>query len=269
MLVLVLASRILVESFVVSSRSVRRFQSVVMCQESDVEQTDAQKTVLKRKLLGLCAVTDRGFGALPNDRKAVDDLVQQLSALSDSQPTRNLYPNNSDDENCLIEGSWKLVYTTALDVLSLGASPFTLLQGIYQIIKKNGDSVNIIDLAPRIQAAFPPSIVGLGTTLRLKVFTSAYARDDARVGLTFRRVEAAPLNLFGRTVASVFPAFKADLPQATLFGSNMGDTGVMGTEGPGYFDVLFLDDDCLIIAQNAPGGIFISVKDDQETEIFM
>ena len=48
------------------------------------------------------------------------------------------FENVVEGGQCYIEGTWKMVYTTALDVLSLAASPFTLLQGIYQVIKKDG-----------------------------------------------------------------------------------------------------------------------------------
>jgi hypothetical protein len=221
---------------------------------------------LKNKLFALSAVCDRGFGALPSDRKAIDEIVDQLRNLDkDKVYTRNLYPNNSNDGIAPLEGNWKLVYTTALDVLSLAASPLTLLQGIYQSIKKDGSSVNVIDLAPRIQVAFPPSLVGLGSTLRLKVFTSASARSDKRVGLTFRRVEAKPLSLFGQSlVGSSLPTLKYNLPQAALFGSDVGEKGLTGQDqGGGFFDILYLDQDCLIITQNAPGGIFISVRDNE------
>ena len=105
--------------------------------------------------------------------------------------------------------------------------------------------------------------MGEGSTLRLKVFTSAYARSEKRVGLTFRTVEAQGLSLFGKSLQDLsLPSFKIALPQATLFGSSIDEIGMVSDKGPGYFDIQYLDDDLLIISQNAPGGIFISVRDD-------
>ena len=33
------------------------------------------------------------------------------------------------------------------------------------------------------------------------------------------------------------------------------------TSSPGYFDILYIDDDMLIISQNEPGGVFVSIRD--------
>ena len=68
---------------------------------------------------------------------------------------------------------------------------------------------------------------------------------------------------------SLVPTFSLDLPRLSLAGANVDDGGD-GTargniDGPGYFDVLYLDEDCLIISQNAPGGIFVNVRDDSQS----
>ena len=172
-------------------------------------------------------------------------------------PTQGIYPNNRTDLPAPIEGVWRLVYTTAYDVLSLNVNPLTITQRIFQVIRRDGSSVNIIDLVPRYQAALPPSLIGAGSTLRLKVYTSAYARSPTRIGLQFLSVEVKPLNLFGFAVPKVFPRLKATLPQSILYTSNV----ISKESGPGYFDVTFLDENMLVIRQNAPGGYFVSVKD--------
>jgi hypothetical protein len=227
---------------------------------SDVDSNEIE--VLKSQLFALSASCDRGFGASPNDRKRAKQLIDKLSELNPNlNATMNLFPNNiSVSDHVPIEGSWKLVYTSALDVVSLAASPLTLIQGIYQVISRDGRSANIIDLAPRIQALFPQFIVGSGSTLRLKVGTWSSARTPTRVGLSFRTIQAQPLSLLG-TAVDFLPKFSSFLPQAAI-------TGV-DREGPGYFDVLFLDHNCLIIAQNAPGGVFVSIRSEEETQLFL
>ena len=124
-----------------------------------------EREVLKSKLFGRSAACDRGFGASSKDREEIASLVLKLSQLSPERvPTRGINPyrstNASTEQSMLgvdapIVGAWQMVYTTAFDVLSLAASPFTLLQGIYQVICANGTSVNVIDLAPRLQAIIP------------------------------------------------------------------------------------------------------------------
>ena len=108
----------------------------------------------------------------------------------------------------------------------------------------------------------------MDSSIRLKVYTTAAARSvKNRVGLTFRSLEVKPKSLLGRSVMKL-PSLRANLPQATLFGSNVDKGGLFGNEGPGYFDVLYLDEECLIIKQNAPGGIFISIRSDESLDSF-
>lgn len=230
-----------------------------------------ERIKIKSKLYSISASCDRGFASSREDRKMVNLLVEKLQEMNPTaNAAQNLYPNNNLNSSVTvevpIEGVWKLVYTSAFDVLSLSANPFFIIQGIYQVIKQDGSSVNVIDIAPRIQSLLP-SAVSFDSSVRLKVYTTASAREvNNRVGLTFRKVEVKPMSLLGMSLS--LPSLIANLPQATLFGSNIDNKGILGKEGPGYFDVLYLDDDCLVIKQNSPGGIFISIKSDESIDNF-
>lgn len=218
---------------------------------------------IKSQLFALAASCDRGFGASNLDNEKAQNLIEKLRTINPTQkPTSNIYPSQNLENGTYVplEGVWKLVYTTAFDVVSLAASPLTLLQGIYQVISRDGRSANVIDLAPRIQAALPRFLVGQGSTLRLIVGTSSYARSETRVGLTFKSITAKPLSLFGQSVSGFLPSLNSVLPQSIIRGDG---------EGPGYFDVLYLDQNCLIIAQNSPGGIFVNVRSDEPLESFL
>ena len=46
---------------------------------------------------------------------------------------------------------------------------------------------------------------------------------------------------------------------SSLGGSNLGAES-FNENSPGFFDILYLDDDCLVISQNEPGGIFVNIK---------
>ena len=236
-----------------------------------------EREQLKSKLFGRSAACDRGFGASTKDREEIASLVLKLSSLSPEKvPTRGINPFRSatapNGEMMLgteapIVGAWQMVYTTAFDVLSLGASPFTLLQGIYQVLYANGTSVNVIDLAPRLQAIIPVQLQmdrDLTSTLRARVFTTAKARSDDRIGLTFKKV-AVSASKFLNFDVSKFPKFGVTFPTSTKIGagSDTSDTD------PGYFDVLYLDADCLIIRQNAPGGIFVNVRSEEPMSTFL
>jgi hypothetical protein len=160
-----------------------------------------------------------------------------------------------------------MVYTTAFDVLSLAASPFTFLQGIYQVIKRDGTSLNVIDLAPRIQLILPVPLQEDGrltSTFRARVFTTAKARSENRVGLTFKKVAVGP-SKFSNFDVSKLPKFGIDFPQSTNVGA--GDNAE--DNDPGFFDILYLDDDCLVIKQNAPGGIFVNIRSSESPDSFL
>lgn len=236
-----------------------------------------EREQLKSRLFARSAACDRGFGASTRDREEIATIVDKLSALSpESVPTRGLNPFRASTSSEMqmmtttdapVVGAWQMVYTTAFDVLSLAASPFTLLQGIYQVIYANGTSVNVIDLAPRLQAILPVQLQmerGLSSTLRARVYTTAKARSDDRIGLTFKKVAVSAAKFLNFDV-SKFPKFGVTFPTASRIGagSDASDTD------PGFFDVLYVDHDCLIIQQNAPGGIFVNIRSEESMSSFL
>ena len=225
---------------------------------SSLPSSTSRQQQLKASLFALCAACDRGFGAQPNDRAEIMSIVQELKDYTTRDPTYGLYPrkDEDDDEKKLLEGCWQMIYTNAIDVLSLAASPISLINGIYQIIESDGTSCNVIDLSPRIQALLPPSVVGEGSLLRLKVITRSFARSSSRVGLSFKSFAVIPKTILGFKVDLPFDLV-GSLPQSLLFRDK--------EDGPGYFDIEYLDDDCLIIKQNAVAGYFISIRSKNKT----
>jgi hypothetical protein len=219
---------------------------------------------LKKKILTKAASVDRGFGSDKNDRNDILALIDQLSILSPiKNATQGLYPFNASNVDCPIAGTWKLVFTTAFDVLTLSGNPFTLLQGIYQVIFSDGSSVNVIDFAPRIQAIFPPQLIGKGSTIRAKVLINARARSKDRVGLTFIGASAVPMSFANIDISDKVPKLTFKFPRLDMFGmDSIGASIESRNSSPGYFDVLYLDEDCLIIQQNEPGGIFVNFRSD-------
>lgn len=89
----------------------------------------------------------------------------------------------------------------------------------------------------------------LASSTRAYVYTSAYARSNDRIGLTFKSVELKQMSLFGIDTTNFISLIKVDLPKLSLFGINQNDN----VNSPGYFDILYLDKDLLIIKQNEPG----------------
>lgn len=295
---------------------------LTMCSSRVVLTTAQQERVsdLKLQIFAKSAACDRGFAATPSERRTVLRLVDQLKELSPERfPTRNFAPHNYyPSQPTPLAGTWRLVFTTAYDVLQLSSLPLTIVQGIYQQIQPDGDVANVIDFAPRFQTLFPQQLTGNGTTIRAKVSILGRARGERRVGLTFNAVELKPLVLFSSSAAAALaPKLRINLPgrenaaiprsiptriddslrsstftlpeavnstvtrMSTSF-SNLYSSvprlepllrnltalvaGAYGANknaaysSPGFFDVLYLDDDTLIIQQNEPGGIFVSVR---------
>lgn len=233
---------------------------------------------LTAELLRACAAAGRGFGASTDDRARVDALIAELEPMSPCEtPTAGLdggldggrwmgrgYDHRYDTEEdsmlgdgfvAPLAGRWRLVYTSASDVLSLDASPVAGVGAIFQEIAPPSSVTNVITLYPRLAALLPPGT--LDTKTRLRVGTRARARDAKRVGLTFENVGVEPRSLLGLSL-SALPPLSLPLPRLP------GTGGADSESSSAYFDVSYLDDTLLIIRQNEPGGVFVSLRDDAE-----
>lgn len=208
---------------------------------------DEDRSALKRDLLSVAASFDRGFGASPSARKRADEIIRELQGFNQEENAASGIDGTSRSP---LEGAWRMIWTTASDVLVLGASPLSTVGAIYQIFEPPVVT-NVIDFIPRVQSLLPPSVVP-SSLVRAKVQTRASSRTGFpnRVGLFFEAVKLQPVELFGMDAASL-PPFAANLPKLP---------GTDNDSGPGYFDVTYLDDELLIITQNAPGGLFALVK---------
>ena len=245
--------------------------------DKEVENSSARNE-LKRQLLTVAASFDRGFSSTPAVRQTVEDIIQQLAILNPNKDkaSQGMNGGNSDDDDSGVivplKGIWRLIWTTAYDVVSLGASPIVAPSAIYQDIRYPPAIINIIDFIPRI-------LLGPTSLLRAKVTTRASIRDANRVGLTFEGVVLQPMELFGQKVDTLLPPLLSvdfSLPQTIIRqlislvpgGLNTNDDSSSkekvgyNDEYPGYFDVEFVDDELLIIRQQVPGGVFVLVKVD-------
>ena len=211
---------------------------------------DAER--LKRRLLELGASYDRGYGATDQARGKVELTIQALERWNPTMDAARGIANGIDSP---LTGSWRMIWTTAQDVLVLGASPVATTGAIYQVFDPP-IVTNVIDFIPRIQSLFPSSLFP-SSLIRAEVTTRASPRSSMpmRIGLTFESVKLKPVRLLGLEVDSL-PPVAFDLPQIP---------GANSETSPGYFDVSYLDDEMLIIRQNAPGGLFVLVKTDDNS----
>lgn len=246
--------------------------------DKDDEKMHSSRTELKRQLLTVAASYDRGFSSTPTVRQSVEDIIQQLAILNPNKDKASLGMNGISDDNddtngdVPLKGIWRLIWTTAYDVVSLGASPIVAPSAIYQDIRYPPAIINIIDFIPRI-------LLGPTSLLRAKVTTRASIRDANRVGLTFEGVILQPMELLGQKVDTLFPPILSvdfTLPQTIIRqlinlvpglitnddSSSKEKGNINNDESPGYFDVEYVDEELLIIRQQVPGGVFALVKVD-------
>jgi len=204
--------------------------------------------ILKRKLIKIAAVYDRGFGASSSANQKANDIIQELESFNEMKFAARGITGN---ETSPLLGSWSMIWCTAFDVLVLNASPLTSVGAIYQVFQPP-KITNIIDFAPRGQSLLPiipPSL------LRAKVSTRGSPRKNHpnRVGLVFESVQLDPIEFLGNKVGGSLPPLGFDLPKLP---------GQDEESRSGYFDVTFLDEELLVIRQNDPGGMFVLIKVD-------
>lgn len=90
--------------------------------ENHHQADEIARTELKRKLYQLAASYDRGFGSTPKARNEADDIVEKLGLLNPTQDSARGIDKNED--NVPLKAIWRMIWTSAFDVVSLGASPF-------------------------------------------------------------------------------------------------------------------------------------------------
>jgi hypothetical protein len=219
-----------------------RLRLSASAEEAEIEVTildcstdkNAPEERLKRELFQLGASYDRGYGASSSAREKALSVIERLEQYNTEMNASRGIEGGMDGIDMNISsplaGSWRMVWTTARDVLILEASPLFKTGSIYQVFDPP-IVTNVIDFLPRIQSLLPlPSSV-----VRATVQTRANLRQGKsnRVGLVFESVQVAPMQIFGMAI-DVFPPLGFDLPK--LPGTDEAD-------GPGFFDVTYLDDE--------------------------
>ncbi|MEH2278706.1 MAG: PAP/fibrillin family protein [Nostoc sp.] len=190
----------------------------------------------KAALIDAIALTDRGLLATQAQKQTI---LAAIANLEDFNPT----PRPVEASN-LLDGNWRLLYTTSKALLNLDRFPFCKLGQIYQCIRVDTASVyNIAEISGlpylsglvsvaakfepvserRVQVKFERSIIGLQ---RLIEYNSP---------VTFiQQIEA------GRKFPAIDVAIKSDQQQ-------------------GWLDITYIDND-LRIGRGNEGSVFVLSK---------
>ncbi|CAN0150923.1 unnamed protein product, partial [Ectocarpus sp. 8 AP-2014] len=193
----------------------------------DVESTSTDEPVedLKARLLRASAGVNRGLSCREGDQDEIFEIVEELE-----RQNPNSTPNDGFSEGAsILTGEWKLIFTSALDVLSLGLIPGVEVGQIFQNINEDGTEItNVVDLQPKA-APVLERFAG-STSARLEVFAAASLEGDKRLTLSFRRSQYSPQTLLGRDVSATLPPFKVSFPE------------IPGTNA-GWIDTTFIDEE--------------------------
>mmetsp|Transcript_18827 Transcript_18827/g.24315 ORF Transcript_18827/g.24315 Transcript_18827/m.24315 type:complete len:287 (-) Transcript_18827:396-1256(-) len=162
---------------------------------------------LKQEFLLACLGVNRGFSATSEEKETIAQLVELLESENPNPtPCAGLAEGKSP-----LTGEWRLVYTTALDVLSVGLVPVISVGQVYQNINEDGSEItNIIDLQPN--AAPLLNSIGGSTVARLRVEAEGSVDSDTRISIKFKSSAFEPKSFLGQEVAGVLPTPKVNFP---------------------------------------------------------
>ena len=111
------------DNYVETSKSDTNFSLEKDAHDKNV-QNRGNASILKRQLYQLAASYDRGFGATSKARKEANDIIQQLAAINPTiNATLGIDGDGADGDDVPLRAIWRMVWTSALDVVSLAASP--------------------------------------------------------------------------------------------------------------------------------------------------
>ncbi len=204
---------------------------------SEARVSDAAE--LKQELYTQVSALDRGFIADTPTRKKIHSTLSLLEQVT---------PSAEPLDDPLLEGTWELVYTNALDLLSLTLmAPVATISTIYQNVLPSYELVNVVELEPPFSAVLNLfDQTRSCTRLEVKARGSRREGDARKLDIVFERatVKQTSLSFVG---ALDLPGFSVPF---------------LGGSAVGYVDTTYLDDELRIARAPPPpfvgeDGIFV------------
>lgn len=190
----------------------------------------------KAELLEAIAGKNRGLLATEIEKKAI---LVAVSRLED----RN--PNNRPLERLdLLEGNWRLIYTSSNSLLNLGRLPILQLGQIYQYVRTATTKIyNIAEIAGL------PYLEGI-----VSVEAGFSPVNERRVDVKFERAISGLQRLIGYQSPS---DFIGEIETGKKFTGL--DFKIKSGEQQGWLDITYLDQD-LRIGRGNEGSVFVLTK---------
>jgi hypothetical protein len=192
--------------------------------------------VSKAELLEAIAGTNRGLLATETDKIAI---LSAVSRLEDRNPTPR--PLEATD---LLEGNWRLLYTTSNGLLNLGRFPVLQLGQIYQCVRTA--TTKIYNIAEISGLPYLESLVSVSARFE--------PVSDRRVNVKFERSISGLQRLIGYQSPS---NFIQQIESGKKFPAL--DFGIDSRDQQGWLDITYLDND-LRIGRGNEGSVFVLTK---------
>lgn len=190
----------------------------------------------KSTLIEAVAVTNRGLLTNSSQQQAI---LAAIANLEDFNP----HPCPLAASN-LLEGNWRLIYTTSKALLNIDRLPFCKLGQIYQSIQVKSNSVyNIAEIYGI------PSLEGL-----VSVAAKFEPVSQRRVQVKFQRSIIGLQSLLGYTSPENFIQQIESGQKFTAF-----DFPIQSEQQQGWLDITYIDDD-LRIGRGNEGSVFVLSK---------
>jgi hypothetical protein len=190
----------------------------------------------KAELLEAIAGKNRGLLATEADKAAI---LVAVSRLEDRNPTPR--PVEAGD---LLEGNWRLLYTTSQGLLGLGRFPVVQLGQIYQCVRTSAAKIyNIAEVSGL------PYLEGL-----VSVAARFEPVSERRVDVKFERAITGLQRLIGYQSPNDFIR-QIDMGKKFL----ALDFGIENRDQRGWLDITYLDHD-LRIGRGNEGSVFVLTK---------
>ncbi|MEA5510737.1 PAP/fibrillin family protein [Crocosphaera sp. UHCC 0190] len=191
----------------------------------------------KAKLLETIAGKNRGLLATEMDKVRVLSAIEQLEDHNPNpQPLKTLE---------LLEGNWRLLYTTSRGILGLDRFPLLQLGQIYQCIR--AEDAKLYNIAEIIGVPFLEGIVSVAARFE--------GVSERRVQVKFERYILGLQKFLGYTspnqLIKEIEAGKKFLPL---------DLSIENREQQGWLEITYLDED-LRIGRGNEGSVFVLAKE--------
>lgn len=192
--------------------------------------------IYKPKLIQILTGKNRGLLASKNDQK---EILAAIAQLEDYNP--NPHPFEAKE---LLNGNWRLLYTTSQELLRIDNFPFLKLGEIYQCIRVKDTAIyNIAEVSGL------PLLEGI-----VSVVAQFEPVSEKRVNVKFNRSIFGLQSLIGYQSPN---KLIAEIESGKKF--TAVDFNIQNREQKGWLDITYLDED-LRIGRGNKGSVFVLTK---------